>query len=182
MDRKKSSSVIGVVTALSVAAMLLNMPVQQAHAQAYSVSYTVNPAPIPAPGGTTTITLTIILPPGASAQLLYLNVYEPDGDVCTIVEPLAGSGPATLTLTKVYPTDAALVWNNANDGCDTNEAPGSTWLVYGAIVGSFGAIWFWDDIILPFMVVPESVLGAVAVTGAGIATFAGYKVLRTKRD
>lgn len=85
-------------------------------------------------------------------------------------------------MTKVYPTDAALVWNAANDGCDTNEAPGSTWLVYGAIVTTIGTIPFWDDIVLPFMVVPESVLGAVALTGAGIATFAGYKILRTKRN
>ncbi|MCS6767607.1 MAG: hypothetical protein RMJ59_02755 [Candidatus Nitrosocaldus sp.] len=85
-------------------------------------------------------------------------------------------------MTKVYPTDAALVWNAANDGCDTNEAPGSTWLVYGAIVTTIGTIPFWDDIVLPFMVVPEGVLGAVAVTGAVMATFVGYKVLRKKSN
>lgn len=180
MDRK--SGTIGVLAVLGVAALLLNMPLQQAHAQAYQVEYTVNPAPIPAPGGTTTITLQIILPAGASVQLLYLNVYEPDGDICTILAPLSGTGPTTLTLTKVYPTDAALTWNVANDGCDTNEPPGSTWRVYGVIVGNFGTISFSDDIVLPFMVVPESILSAVAVTGAGIATFAGYRVLRTKRD
>ncbi|MEM3103606.1 MAG: hypothetical protein QXL93_02885 [Candidatus Nitrosocaldus sp.] len=180
MDRK--SSVIGVIAVLGVAAILLNMPVQQAHAQAYSVQYTVNPAPIPAPGGTTTITIQVILPPGASSQLMYLNVYEPDGDTCTILEPLSGTGPTTLTLTKIYPTDAALTWNVAGDGCDTNEAPGSTWVVYGALVTNFGTVFVWDNIVLPFMVVPESVLGAVAVTGAGLATFAGYKVLRSKRD
>lgn len=182
MDRKKGSSVIGVIAVLGVAAMLLNMPFQQVHAQPYGVSYEVNPAPIPAPGGTTTITLTITLPPGTSVQLLYLDVEEPDGDVCTILSPLSGTGPTTLTLTKVYPTDAALTWNVANDGCDTNEAPGSTWLVYGAIVGNFGTRHFEANIVLPFMVVPESIIGAVAVTGAGIVTFAGYKVLRSKRD
>lgn len=141
----------------------------------------MNPAPIPAPGGTTTITLSIILPAGMSVQLLYLNVYEPDGDICTILVPLSGTGPTTLTLTKTYPDDASLTSNAADDGCDTNEAPGSIWVVSGAIMGSFGTVSFWDDIVLPFMVVPESVLGAVAVTGAGLATFAGYKVLRTKR-
>lgn len=180
MDRK--SGTIGVLAVLGVAVLLLNLPAQQVHAQAYSVQYTVNPAPIPAPGGTTTITLQIILPPGAFVQLVYLNVEEPDGDVCTILEPLSGTGPTTLTLTKVYPTDAALTFNIANDGCDTNEPPGSTWEVFGAIVGNFGARVFEDNIVLPFMVVPESMLGAVAVTGAGIATFAGYRVLRTKRD
>ena len=89
------------------------------------------------------------------------------------------SGPTTVTINKIYPTDAALVWNVANDGCDTNDI-GGTWYVYAALVTNAGIYSWWDFFTVSFHVIPESAIGIAAISSVGLATFAGYKVLRSK--
>ncbi len=150
---------------------------QIVHAQ--STGLTVNPFIIPAPGGTTTLTLNVSIPAGVTTQLIYWHIHEPDGDDCTITVPLNVTGPANVTISKIYPTDAALVWNWANDGCDTNDI-GGTWYVYAALVTTTGVFWWWDFFTVSFHVIPESAIGIAAISSAGLATFAGYKVLRSK--
>ncbi len=157
-----------------LAVALSSMPMARA-----STGLTVNPYVIASPGGTTTLTLTIDIPAGVTTQLLYWNISEPDGDTCTITVPLIETGPTSVTVSKTYPTDAALAYNSANDGCDTNDV-GGTWYVYAAIITNADVWSFFDDFTLSFHVIPESAIGIAAISGAGLATFAGYKVLRTK--
>ncbi len=157
-----------------LAVALSSMPMARA-----STGLTVNPFIIPSPGSTTTLTLTIDIPAGVTTQLIYWQINEPDGDTCTIAVPLNVTGPNYVTVNKVYPTDAALVWNVANDGCDTNDV-GGTWSVYAGLVTTAGTYGWWDTFTVSFHVIPESAIGIAAISGAGLATFAGYKVLRTK--
>ncbi len=163
------------ILAVGVLAVALStMPMARA-----STGLAINPYVIPNPGGTTTITLTIDIPAGVTTQLIYWNINEPDGDTCTITVPLNVTGPITKTVNKVYPYDAALVSNYANDGCDTNDV-GGTWSVYAALVTTAGTQHWPDSFTVSFHVIPESAIGIATISGAGLATFAGYKVLRTK--
>ncbi len=167
-----------VLSVLAVAVLALTLSSMQiVHAQ--STGLTVNPYIIPNPGGTTTLTLSVSIPAGVTTQLIYWHINEPDGDTCTLTVPLNVTGPTSVTVNKIYPNDAALVWNIANDGCDTNDV-GGTWDVYAALVTTAGALWWWDNFTVSFHVIPESAIGIAAISGAGLATFAGYKVLRSK--
>ena len=167
-----------VLSVLTVAVLALTLSSMQV-VQAQSTGLTVDPYIIPAPGGTTTLTLSVNIPAGVTTQLIYWHVYEPDGDTCTITVPLIVTGPTTVTVNKIYPTEAALSWNWANDGCDTNDV-GGTWYVYAALVTTAGVYWWWADFAVSFHVIPESAIGIAAISSAGLATFAGYKVLRSK--
>jgi hypothetical protein len=166
-----------VLSALTVAVLALTLSsMQMVHA---STGLTVNPYVIPNPNGTTTLTLSVNIPAGVKTQLIYLNINEPDGDTCTLTVPLNVTGPTTVTINKIYPTDAALVTNYANDGCDTNDI-GGTWYVYAALVTTAGTFSWWDYFTVSFHVIPESAIGIAAISSVGLATFAGYKVLRSK--
>ncbi len=169
-----------VISALSVAALavaLANMPL----ASAAPTGLTVDPYIVPAPNGTTTITLSISIPSGVNARLVYWHVNEPDGDTCTITVPLNVPGPTTVTVNRIYPTDAALVTNVANDGCDTNDI-GGTWNVYAALVTTSGTFRWDDHFTVSFHVIPESAIGIAAISSVGLATFAGYKILRSRSN
>jgi hypothetical protein len=167
-----------VLSALTVAVLALTLSsMQMVHAQ--STGLTVNPYIIPNPNGTTTLTLSVSIPAGVTTQLIFWNINEPDGDTCTLTVPLNVTGPTTVTINKIYPTDAALVTNNANDGCDTNDI-GGTWYVYAALVTTAGTFSWWDEFTVSFHVIPESAIGIAAISSVGLATFAGYKVLRSK--
>jgi len=167
-----------VLSALTVAVLALTLSsMQMVHAQ--STGLTVNPYIIPNPGGTTTLTLTVSIPAGVTTQLATWQIYEPDGDTCTITVPLNVTGPTTVTINKIYPTEAALVYSWAGDGCDTNDI-GGTWRVYAGLVTTAGAFWWWDYFTVSFHVIPESAIGIAAISSVGLATFAGYKVLRSK--
>ncbi len=167
-----------VISALTIAALavaLANMPL----ASAAPTGLTVDPYIVPAPNGTTTITLSVSIPTGVNTQLIYWHVSEPDGDTCTITVPLNVTGPTTVTVNKTYPTDAALVSNVANDGCDTNDI-GGTWSVYAALVTTAGTFSWKDTFTVSFHVIPESAIGIAAISSVGLATFAGYKILRSR--
>ncbi len=169
-----------VISALSVAALavaLVNMPL----ASAAPTGLTVDPYIVPAPNGTTTITLSVSIPSGVSTQLIYWHVSEPDGDTCTITVPLNVTGPTTVTINKTYPTGAALVNNVASDGCDTNDI-GGTWSVYAALVTTAGTLSWENKFTVSFHVIPESAIGMAAISSAGLATFVGYKILRSKSN
>jgi hypothetical protein len=167
-----------VLSALTVAVLALTLSSMQiVHAQ--STGLTVNPYVIPNPNGTTTLTLSVSIPAGVTTQLIYWTINEPDGDTCTLTVPLNVTGPTTVTINKIYPTEAALVWNSANDGCDTNDI-GGTWYVYAGLVTTAGTFWWWDEFTVSFHVIPESAIGIAAISSVGLATFAGYKVLRSK--
>jgi hypothetical protein len=166
-----------VISALTVAALavaLVNMPLASA-----TTGLTVDPYIIPAPNGTTTITLNVSIPAGVSTKLILWHVNEPDGDACTITVPLNVTGPTTVTINKTYPNDAALVTNVASDGCDTNDI-GGTWNVYAALVTTTGTFTWWNEFSVSFNVIPESAIGIAAISSVGLATFVGYKILRSK--
>jgi hypothetical protein len=163
-----------VLSVLTVAVLALTLSSMQiVHA---STGLTVNPYVIPNPGGTTTLTLSVSIPAGVSTQLIYWTIIEPDGDTCTLTVPLNVTGPTTVTINKIYPTDAALVWNAANDGCDTNNI-GGTWSVYASLITTAGTFSWWDGFTVSFHVIPESAIGIAAISSVA---FAGYKVLRSK--
>ncbi len=168
-------AVLSVLTVAVVALTLSSM--QIVHAQ--STGLTVNPFIIPAPGGTTTLTLNVSIPAGVTTQLIFWHISEHDGDTCTMTEPLNVTGPANVTISKIYPTQAALVNNNADDGCDTNDI-GDTWYVYAALVTTAGAFSWWDNFTVSFHVIPESAIGIAAISSVGLATLAGYKILRSR--
>ena len=94
-----------------------------------------------------------------TTQLIYWNIYEPNEDTCTLTVPLNVTGPTSFTVTKTYPTDDALVWNIANDGCDRNDI-GGTLYVYAALVTNTGTFWWWDNFTVSFHVIPESAIGS----------------------
>lgn len=163
------------ILTVTVLALTLSS-MQMVHA---STGLSVDPFVIPNPNGTTKLTLTVNIPAGVKTQLIYWHIWEPDGDTCTITVPLNVQGPTSVNIDKIYPTDAALVTNFANDGCDTNDI-GGTWYVYAALVTTAGTFFWWSDFTVSFHVIPESAIGIAAISSAGLATFAGYKVLRTK--
>ena len=128
---------------------------------------TVNPDPIQV-NGTAEITLTMESSGIGSTTVTGWAVFEPDQDVCetSVVVPIPPGG----SITKVYPTDFTISSaddpNTGNNQCDTGTISTYTVLVSTSIG---------DPILKTFStsfgVVPESIIGAVGVVSASIASF-----------
>ncbi len=165
-----------VIAMLAILGMFIAMPINNSYADHLN-GVVAEPGAI-SPGDTTDIEVHT----DEGVFLIAINTWtvaEPDGDICKYEDLPVFVNQDEAEIEATYPDDFEIDVAGGNGVCDTNTI--GQYITEVGVLTKAGPGIFSDDWEVSFFVVPETVLGAIAVVGSSIAVLGAFMAFKNRK-